>query len=634
MCGICGVMTDGELDPRSQGWIRAMNHTLAHRGPDDEGFYLDRSVALGSCRLSIVDLQGGHQPIGSETGQVQVVYNGEIYNYRELRKELESRGHRFATATDTEVVAHGYEEHGTDALRAFNGMFALALWDAARQVLILARDPLGVKPLYYTEQQGTLAFASEIKALLTLPFVSPRIDPEALELYLTFRFVPSPWTLFQGIRKLGPGEMLVRAPGGSTRLQRYAPSPMAPDPEPSPQEWEEGIAAALRAAVKRQMMGDVPVGMLLSGGMDSAAVLAFAVQAGNSRLRSYTVGFAEAEGEDETLAAAETARRLGVEHLHVTLQAADYRAALLPSMKSLDEPVATPSVAPYHALCALAARQHKVVLCGQGADEPWGGYARHRGEKLANWLLAANLSLPARLGSRLFPASDRLERTGRILAAATPSERYLQAFTLFRDEERFRLTGVRASRDLAASAIAAILQGTEHLDPLARFLYLDARLSLADDLLMYGDKIAMGSSLEVRVPFLDLELLRWVERIPSAYRVSLLRPKRLLKRALRGVLPREILSRPKRNFSPPEAMWMQASGDGPGLHWLQESGASIFQILQPREIGALLREQQEGKRDRRRHLFALLALELWLRLYITRTPLEERSVRRALSASA
>ena len=634
MCGICGVMADGELDPRAQAWIREMNLRQGHRGPDDEGFYLDRCVALGSCRLSIVDIEGGHQPIGSETGQVQVVYNGEIYNYRELRSGLESRGHRFSTATDTEVVVHGYEESGPDFFRELNGMFAFALWDARARRLLLARDPLGVKPLYFTEHQGILAFASEIKALLSLPFVQPGIDREALELYLTFRFVPSPRTLFQGIRKLGPGEMLVRGQGGSVSLRRYVPPPAAPDRGVSPAEWEEAITGELRSAVKRQMMGEVPVGVLLSGGMDSAAVLAFAAQTGNARLRSYTVGFAEADGQDEIVPAAETARRLGVEHLHVTLQAADYRQALLPAVKSLDEPLATPSVAPYYALCALASRQHKVVLCGQGADEPWGGYARHRAEKLANLPFAAGLSMAVRLGSKLFPASERLERSGRVLAAPVPAERYLQAFTLFPDEERFRLTGVRAPRDLAVSAIRDILSGTEHLDPLARFLYLDARLSLADDLLLYGDKIAMGFSLEVRVPFLDLELLRFVERIPSRYRVSLLQPKQLLKKALRTVLPREVLQRPKRNFSPPEGMWMHAAGNGPGLHWLNEPGASIFRYLRPREIERLLDEQREGRRDRRRHLFALLALELWLRHYITRAPTEEHCVPPAISASA
>lgn len=621
MCGICGILEDGGLGPKAEGWVREMARRQIHRGPDDEGFYADRFAALGSRRLSIVDVAGGHQPIGSESGGVQVVYNGEIYNYRQLRGDLERRGHRFATASDTEVIVHGYEEAGPDSLKTFNGMFALAVWDAPRRLLLLARDPLGIKPLYYVEHDGKLAFASEAKALLSLPFVTPQVDEESLDLYLTFRFVPSPRTLFRGIRKLGPGEMLIRPEGQVAHLQRYAPPPPAPDLAPSREDWAEGMLTELRAAVRRQMMGDVPVGVLLSGGIDSAAILALAAEVGGPTLRAYTVGFAEAPVEDEVVAAAETAQHFGVEHLHVTLNAASYREQLLPAAYALDEPVATPSVAPYAALCAMASKQHKVVLCGQGADEPLGGYARHLGEKLASSQFIRGLAPGFGLAASVLKGKERLQRLDRVLRARPVAKRFVEAFTLFTPDEVQHLTGKRLDAELLEAAAEAILCGTEHLDSLARFLFLDSRFSLADDLLLYGDKIAMASSLEVRVPFLDLDFLRFVEKIPSSIRVSLFRPKRLLRMALAAVLPRKILNRPKRNFSPPDAIWMEQGDDGPGLHWLDEPASATNRHFSSAEINRLVREQQEGRRDRRRQLFALLAFELWNRSFFSDSPI-------------
>jgi asparagine synthase (glutamine-hydrolysing) len=616
MCGICGLVEDEGLSPQAEGWVREMARRQLHRGPDDEGFFFDAFAGLGSRRLSIVDVAGGRQPIGSESGAIQVVYNGEIYNHREIRRELERQGHRFGTSSDTEILVHLFEESGVESFPRLNGIFAFALWDAPRRTLFLVRDPIGVKPLYYWERDGRIAFASEVKALLALPFISAGLDEEALDLYLTFRFVPSPRTLFKGIRKLGPGEMLVKTAGKESLLRRYAPPPPEPDPGPSEEEWSEAIGSALRQAVHRQMMGDVPVGVLLSGGLDSAAVLFFASQIGGEPLRSYTVGFAEAPREDEVVAAAETARLFGSEHLHVTLGAAAYRECLMPSAFHLDEPVATPSVAPYEALCALAAKGHKVVLCGQGADEPFGGYARHLGEKLAGSPLGPALGVGAKLASFLFPRSERAARSGRMLERTDPLSRFAETFTLFPPEERQRLRSNGFPVDLARSAVLKVLEGTEHLDPLARFLYLDSRFSLSDDLLLYGDKIAMAHSLEVRVPFLDLEFLRLVETIPASLRVSLLRPKRLLRRALKNSLPSSILARPKRNFSPPDSTWMDSSLPGPSLQWLLEPEAAVPALCRREEVARLIREQREGKRDHRRQLFALLAFELWFRSFL------------------
>jgi asparagine synthase (glutamine-hydrolysing) len=363
------------------------------------------------------------------------------------------------------------------------------------------------------------------------------------------------------------------------------------------------------------MMGDVPVGVLLSGGIDSAAILALASEVGGPTLRSYTVGFSEAPKEDEVVAAAETARHFGVEHLHVTLNAADYRKRLLPAAYSLDEPVATPSVAPYAALCEMASKQHKVVLCGQGADEPLRGYARHRGERLATVPHMRGLRPPIRLAAAMLPGTERLERLSRVFSARREVARFVEAFTIFTPEEVQRLRGRSLNAELLESAPGSVLCGTQQSDSLSRFLFLDSRFSLADDLLLYGDKIAMAASLEVRVPFLDLEFLKFVERIPASLRVSLLRPKQLLRMALNKALPRAILNRRKRNFSPPDSTWMEPCQHGPGLHWLLEPSAAAAWYFRRDEVARLVQEQHQGKRDRRRQLFALLAFELWNRSF-------------------
>jgi len=635
MCGICGLIQPAGLPPESPIVVREMARRLSHRGPDDEGFYEDTWAALGSRRLSIVDIAGGRQPISSEDGGVQVVYNGEIYNYRELRRSLEAAGHRFKTATDTEVIVHAYEEHGPRAVRDFNGIFALALWDSRRRRLLLARDPMGVKPLYYAWVGGALAFASEAKALFALPNLSRKVDPEALELYLAFRFVPSPWTLFQGIRKLRPGESLILEPDRPTRTEHYPVPPSEPDGRPSEEEWIEGFVHELRLAVRRQMMGDVPVGVLLSGGIDSASVLALAVEDRQAPVRAYTVGFAGSPDLDETGLAASTARTFRVEHRHETLSSEAYREHLAPSLFHLDEPVATTSVAPFDLLCQLASRENKVVLSGQGADEPFGGYQRHLGEKIASHPLGRFLAGPVSFAARAYPRSERLERAFRALRTRDPVQRYAETLALFPGDELRALLVEPVAGPAPEEVLRPLVRQAESLDPLGRFLYLDARFGLPDDLLLYTDKIAMASSLEVRVPYLDLELLRFVERIPSSLRVRLLDTKHFLKRAFGKILPGEVLRRPKRNFSPPVSAWMTPAAGEPSTQWLLEPGSAVSRYLRPEKVASLLEEQRLGRHDRRRQIFALLAFEVWHRTFIDReepAPLRITHPRQAPSA--
>jgi asparagine synthase (glutamine-hydrolysing) len=473
-----------------------------------------------------------------------------------------------------------------------------------------------VKPLYYTWDGATLAFASEIKALLTLPGARRAVDPEALESYLAFRFVPSPRTLFEGVFKVAPGQLLELDPDGEPRLTCYAPPPPSPDPRPSAAEWTEGLTAEIRAAVRRQMIGDVPLGVLLSGGTDSAAILAFASEAAGRPLRAYTVGFDGDRALDEIPAAASTAATLGAEHRHGRLTYADHRQRLLAAVRALDEPIGTPSIAAFDLLCSLASGERKVVLSGQGADEPFGGYRRHAAEKIAGGHLGRLLAAPAAVAAGLRPGSDALERAARVTSATGENERFAETLALFPRAERARLLRGGAAQPSPPPELTALAARAAHLDPLGRFLYLDSRFGLADDLLLYADKIGMAHSLEIRVPFLDLDLLRFVETIPASVRVSAIHPKRLLKRALASTVPAEARTRAKRNLSPPHAAWLAPTADGPCADWLIDRDAAVAQYLDREAIARLLHGQREGRRDRRRQLFALLALEVWHRTFI------------------
>jgi asparagine synthase (glutamine-hydrolysing) len=616
VCGICGIFNPDGLSGEAARHVRQMAAAIIHRGPDDEGFLEDLRAVLGVRRLSIVDIAGGHQPIASENGRVHVAYNGEIYNFLELRKELEGRGHIFSTSSDTEVVVHAYEEEGPAALARLNGIFALALWDSERRRLLLARDPLGVKPLYYCLSGKTVAFASEIKALLTLPWISRQVDQEALHLYLSFRFVPSPWTLFQGIRKLSPGEYLLFEPDRAPARVSYSPAPRDVQATLREPDLLDAFRAHLREAVRRQLMGDVPVGVLLSGGMDSASILALAAEHSSHPVRAYTVGFEDDPDLDEVDDARITARHFGAAFESMKISTRAYRERFAASAYSLDEPLATPSVVPFDALCRIAGRGNKVVLSGQGADEPFGGYLRHRGERLASSPLGRFLAGPARLASAMRPSSEPLERASRTLRVADPVLRFVETLALFPSSEVRRLLLSPSEGPAPEEALRPTARQAENLDPLAQFLYLDARFGLSDDLLLYTDKISMASSLEVRVPFLDLELLRFVESIPANVRVQVMRPKSFLKRALAPLVPDVVLRRKKQNFAPPESAWLTSSEQGPNPRWLLEPESAARRYLQISEMERLLKEHESGLRDRRRQLFALLAFEVWHRTFI------------------
>jgi asparagine synthase (glutamine-hydrolysing) len=620
MCGIAGWYgSRRSRDDRSL--LKNMLSALIHRGPDDQGEYLEGPVALGSRRLSIIDVEGGHQPIANEDGTVWVVLNGEIYNFKELRHELEAKGHVFATRSDTEVIVHGYEEWGDECVARLNGIFGFAIWDAPRHRLLLARDHFGVKPLYYYDDGQRLVFASEIKALIVDPDTPRRVDLEALDLYLTFRFVPSPRTMFAHIRKLAPGHFLIRDESGC-KVERYFRKPSPTNYQRTETEWIDLLGERLELAVKRQMMSDVPIGALLSGGVDSGVVVAIMSRLTDRPVRTFTVGFAGDEEVNELEEAQRTAALLGTAHEQVLLTSINYQEMLAKVVWHLDEPIATMSALAMYSVCKLARNQVTVVLTGQGADEPFTGYPRHFGERYGAWYRC----LPAALRDDLIrpwveklPRRERFKRAVRSLGTEDITHRFAQVYAVFSESMKTALwqpmAGYRGL-ERVHEVIDYWRSSIEDLDPLIQMAYVDARLSLSDDLLTYGDKMSMAASIEARVPFLDVEYMQVVEAIPPAFRIRGLTHKYIHKRAIAKWLPPEIIRRRKRGFETPVDRWFRSEMSGYVRSMLLSPGSACPTYFRPAAIDNLLREHIRGEHDHQRQIFSLLIFELWHRQFI------------------
>jgi asparagine synthase (glutamine-hydrolysing) len=596
-----------------------MLERIVHRGPDDAGVHVGDGVAIGMRRLSIIDVAGGHQPIANEDGSVLTVFNGEIYNFRELRLELERAGHQFRTRTDTEVIVHGYEEWGTGVVVRLNGIFGLAVWDARARRLLLARDHFGVKPLYFV-RAPRFAFASEVKPLLS--FGAPAaVDPEALDLFLSWRFVPSPRTLFRGIHRLPPGHLLVVG-DGEERMERYfAPPP--PPPVHDAREWIELLRTRLEAAVHRQMVSDVPVGALLSGGADSAAIVALMRRHTSEKVKTFTVGFEDDDRANELVEARATANAFDTDHHEILLGHLDYARSLEETVRYLEEPLCTPSALPMLHVCRLARKSVTVVLTGQGADEPHAGYARYLAERYgAPWrALPAPLQRAARAVIELVPRAEQLRRAARSLAVEDPAARFAEVHAVFDDAAKARLW--RAERaparpERTSETMACWLAGVDERDALQQLTYADARTSLSDDLLLYGDKMSMATSIEARVPFLDVEYMAVAEALPSSLRIRRLTHKWAHRQSIAGFVPREILERPKRGFEAPIDRWFRGEMSSYVRENLLSPGSACRAFFEQREIDALLREHVAGRRDRQRQLYALLVFEVWHREFIGR----------------
>jgi asparagine synthase (glutamine-hydrolysing) len=623
MCGICGIYHYASREPVTEALLRQMTAALTHRGPDDEGILIDGPVAFGHRRLSIIDPAGGHQPLANEDDSVWSVANGEIYNFRTLTQALVARGHHFRSRSDAETIVHAYEEYGRDCLTHLDGMFALAVWDRRAQRMLLARDPFGIKPLYLWDDGRSLRFASELKAFLVDPAFPRDLDFVALDQYLTFQFVPSPRTIFAAVQKVPPGHCVV-VEHGTVRIIAFAPE----IPEPCPVRDEQAAVAALQehlvAAVERQLVSDVPLGALLSSGVDSAAVVAIMRQLSGQRVETFTVGFEGAFAHDELAAARRSAELLHTVHHEVRVSAQDCMEALPAVAWHLDEPIATPSVLPMYALSRLAAAHVKVVLTGQGADEPWAGYRRYRGEGLGMWYRRIPPLLRHRLIAPLVTRLPRAEPFKRFTYAAEPTDpvqRFARTYAAFTPLMKQALYGealVVAPHEADDIAPLRYWQTpVAHLDTLAQQLHVETRVSLPDNLLLYGDKMAMAFSLEARVPLLDLELMRFVESLPTHWRMrGWSGHKYLYRTAIRRWLPEEILARPKIGFATPMDQWFQHVLAGPLRERIATSTSACARYFNLAYIDVLIRQHVERREDHTRPLFSLLMFEHWYRRFM------------------
>ena len=626
-------MAGGASDSREL--VERMCAALAHRGPDDEGSVHLDGVTLGMRRLSIIDLEGGHQPIHNEDSRLWVVQNGEIYNHLELRAELIAAGHSFYTQSDTEVLVHGYEEWGEDVVERLNGMFAFALLDRSRGVVFLARDRMGIKPLHYAIDGNRLVFASELKALLCDPALRRGIDPVALDQYLALEYVPSPLSIVRGISKLPPAHTLTWSVApGTHRIRRY----WAPDlaegegagPPRSLDSQCEELREVLRESVRKELISDVPLGVFLSGGIDSSAVAAMMAELG-SDVKSFSVGFAD-RSFDESGYARQVARHLGTEHRELTLEP-DMLLGLIPKLSSLlDEPLGDASIIPTYLLSEFTRRHVKVALGGDGGDELFAGYPTMQAHRLAGFYGRApgvvRRGLVEPVVRRLPVSRDNLSfdfRAKRFVSGASHpvAERHQRWMGSFAAEERTALLSSEVRGEVARNGrgdpAAAVLDGAGLRDPLNQVLLIDMRMYLENDILVKLDRASMMASLEGRVPLLNNDFVEYATRLPLDLKLRGLRSKFLFKRALRGVLPDSILKRPKKGFGIPVAHWFRGPLKEQMLSVLSPERIARNGFFDPAAVGVLVRDHLEGRRDNRKQLWTLFAFELWHDGYLARS---------------
>jgi asparagine synthase (glutamine-hydrolysing) len=627
MCGIAGaVSADARADLGPL--VSRLTDALAHRGPDGTGCHYarGRSIGLGHRRLSIVDVAGGAQPMANEDARVWVVLNGELYNHLDLRRELEGLGHRFRTRADTEVLVHGWEAWGPALLEWLNGIYAFGLLDTRPEqpVLWLARDPAGVKPLYVGVTGGSWWFSSELAAARKSGLLDPDLRREAFDEYLVYRFVPSPGTFYRNAWKVPPGHVcrlaadaLPQRPTFTPIVTRFAPA-VVPR---SRGEWAEALRDGLRSAVRRQLMSDVPVGSLLSGGVDSTVITGMMREALPEAPATFAIGFRDHPELDELIAARRAATALDVPLAEVAVGDADYLAAWPRQVADLGEPIANSSALLVGLLCDRVRRTHKVVLTGQGADEPLGGYPRHAAERfypLARWVSPLLNRLPER-----FLSSDRMSRVRRVAQVDDEARRFAETLAVFAPADAVRITGHAVDPETLVAPVRAWLPADGAGDAVNRLLLVDARLSLADDLLIVADHMSMASSVELRVPFLDLEFLALVERMPSRYKISRWGERKwLYRRAVEPLLPPDLRvgttgwrarTGRKLGFSTPLASWLRSWLREDAEDFLLGKAARLPAYLARGGVQDLLNEARDRRLPRDRQVMSLFVLEGWLR---------------------
>jgi asparagine synthase (glutamine-hydrolysing) len=622
MCGIAGYFSTRAPDDLSQA-LRRMTAAISHRGPDDCGYFESTTadagvrVGLGHRRLSIIDLSTGHQPLGNADGSVQIIFNGEIYNFEVLRAELSARGYMFRTRSDTEVIVHAYERWGTDCVSRLRGMFAFAIWDARLGRLFLARDRFGKKPLFVYSRDGVLLFASEIKSLLQFPDVTPRVNHSALWDYFRYRYVPGPATLFAGVRKLMPGSWMLCDANGTTESRYYLPpdglrlqaAARCADPV-------GGFLELLEESVRIRMMSDVPFGAFLSGGIDSSAVVGLMARHSSLPVKTFSVGFAEAAYSE--LAHARTIAELfRTEHHELVVSEAHLLEHLPALARFRDAPVAEPSDIPIFLLASEARRTVKMVLTGEGSDEMLGGYPKHVYESYVaayQWLPLALRRALIEPAARALPYRFRRAKTAIAnLGIESWAQRMPRWFGALTNDDCARLlTFAPPSVDGREGAPLCAAPGDSALRAI---LYFDQTSWLPDNLLERGDRMTMGASIEARMPFLDHELAAFVSALPDAWRVRAFTTKRILRLAMQRLLPARILQRPKIGFRVPVNEWFRTSMRDYLLEHLTGADVRTRDYYRPKELQRLLREHIDGRQNHEKLLWCLLNLEIWQREY-------------------
>ena len=626
MCGICGFVS-------ASGWsadmLGRMNDVIYCRGPDGEGALHTPQVGLAMRRLAIIDVDGGSQPVYNEDRSVAVVFNGEIYNFKALRARLQARGHEFRTHSDTEVIVHLYEEHGAELVRELDGMFAFALWDSKLETLLLARDRLGIKPLFVAQLPGGVLFGSEIKSLLATGLVPADFDWQALDAFLTYTFIPAPRTIYRSIRKVLPGTTVTIKPGGELQTRTYWTVPDVPPTRLSTRGWVDRVEAGFKRAVESHLVSDVPVGAFLSGGVDSGLMVAMMASASERPVETFTVGFADAGASfiDERVYARMIAQRYRLNHHEISVE--PHVADIIEDIvKAFDEPFADDSVIPSYYVSQVAAGFVKVALTGLGGDELFGGYRRHLGVQLGDayariprWLRDGLIDPTVRRLPEPKSSSDVVDHLKRFSRAssALAAQRYQDSMSALPTSERARLYSADAAAQIDGAATVTLLTDTfggfRHGGSLERALKTDLRCYLPDDILTLTDRLSMWHSLELRVPFLDHHFVADVMSIPAHLKIRRLRQKHLLKEVAARWLPPEVINHRKQGFEAPMGRWLR----GPLKAMMQQALApdvvSHTGIFDPAEVERLKREHLSGARKHSKILFSLLMFHLWHKRY-------------------
>jgi asparagine synthase (glutamine-hydrolysing) len=619
MCGICGFVNLDRQQPVDPAVLEAMRDVLRHRGPNDAGIYVDGPVGLGHRRLSIIDLAGGHQPMSNEDGSIWIVYNGEVYNYIELRNTYLEGRHQFASNCDTEVMIHLYEEFGTDCIKHFNGMFAFALWDARARRLLLARDRVGVKPLYYTVQDDCFVFASEIKSLLQHPAVAARVDRDALDEFMTYGYVQTPRTAFKGILRLPEGHFLTLDDGGMA-ITRYWDLQFTPDSRSTEEDHIHRVIELLNDSIRLRLRSDVPLGVLLSGGVDSTAVVALLTRE-VGRVKTFSIGFDAGSDYNELGYARRVAAHFGTDHHDMILQPQVFRDFIPQFVHYMDEPVTEAAGISLFYVCGLASQDVTVILSGEGSDELFAGYPIYRYMQILECYRripdAVRHGVLDRMLARMVARGSKLDKYVNL--AGLPLEKRYSNVHLY-DQ---RLRGSVYSPEFAAGLdseplrwVAPVYEATRDWDLLSRLLYLDTKSWLPNDILIKADRMSMARSLELRVPFLDYRLIEYAATIPSRLKLRGSTTKYILKRALKTLVPSWVLERSKMGFPTPLALMFRNELTDYVEAVLTDRRTEQRGYFRPHVVRNLIAEHRHGRIDNHSALWRLLIVEEWHRKYI------------------